>query len=73
MKTVLRNMLGKWGILSIEMQKAITEDESEIKDITEESNEEEQNNVIDAEFSEADENTSKETAQSAMDIDFDSK
>jgi recombination protein RecT len=73
MKTVLRNMLGKWGILSIEMQKAITEDESEIKDITEESNEEAQNNVIDAEFSEADETKDKESAQNAMDIDFDGK
>lgn len=37
MKTVLRNMLGKWGILSIEMQTAVMEDEkdeSEVKDIT---------------------------------------
>jgi recombination protein RecT len=73
MKTVLRNMLGKWGILSIEMQKAITEDESEMKDITDESNEEELNNVIDAEFSEADETKDKDSAQNAMDIDFDGK
>jgi recombination protein RecT len=73
MKTVLRNMLGKWGILSIEMQKAITEDESEMKDITDESNEEELNNVIDAEFSEADETKNKESAQNAIDIDFDGK
>ncbi|MED3887965.1 recombinase RecT [Priestia aryabhattai] len=38
MKTVLRNLLSKWGILSIEMQKALTEDEEqpERKDITEE-------------------------------------
>lgn len=37
-KTVLRNMLGKWGILSIEMQKAVSEDEQEreLKDITDE-------------------------------------
>jgi len=43
MKTVLRNMLGKWGILSIEMQKAISQDEEaerEIKDITEEASDE---------------------------------
>ncbi len=36
-KTVLRNMLSKWGILSVEMQKAVTEDENaeiELKDIT---------------------------------------
>ncbi|MBT2661918.1 recombinase RecT [Bacillus sp. ISL-45] len=42
MKTVLRNMLGKWGILSIEMQKAMTEDENserELKDITDEAEE----------------------------------
>ncbi|USK43561.1 recombinase RecT [Cytobacillus oceanisediminis] len=41
MKTVLRNMLGKWGILSIDMQKAFTEDEQEreLKDITDEDNE----------------------------------
>ncbi|MED1201977.1 recombinase RecT [Heyndrickxia acidicola] len=49
MKTVLRNMLGKWGILSVEMQTAVTEDEKEpeIKDITEESNE---SNIIDYPF-----------------------
>jgi recombination protein RecT len=37
MKTVLRNMLGKWGILSVEMQTAISEDEveREVKDVTE--------------------------------------
>ncbi|WHY63242.1 recombinase RecT [Cytobacillus firmus] len=41
MKTVLRNMLGKWGILSIDMQKAFSEDEQEreVKDITDETNE----------------------------------
>ncbi|MED1436916.1 MULTISPECIES: recombinase RecT [Bacillus cereus group] len=35
-KTVLRNMLSKWGILSIEMQKAYSEDVSDpvMKDIT---------------------------------------
>jgi len=39
MKTVLRNMLGKWGILSVEMQTAVMEDEkeeNELKDITDE-------------------------------------
>lgn len=34
-KTVLRNMLSKWGILSIDMQKATTNDEHVIKDVTE--------------------------------------
>ncbi|GED14963.1 recombinase RecT [Aneurinibacillus migulanus] len=39
MKTVLKSLLSKWGILSIEMQKAVVEDndEREIKDITSES------------------------------------
>lgn len=31
-KTVLRNMLSKWGILSIDMQTAVTEDEAEPRD-----------------------------------------
>lgn len=46
-KTVLRNMLSKWGILSIEMQTAVTKDETfpEIKDITDESQEDP--NIID--------------------------
>ncbi|MGX2958021.1 recombinase RecT [Peribacillus sp. JNUCC 23] len=41
MKTVLRNMLGKWGILSVEMQTAVAEDEKEpeMKDITDEASE----------------------------------
>ncbi|WP_078410260.1 recombinase RecT [Priestia abyssalis] len=41
MKTVLKAMLSKWGILSIEMQKAYSEDEEprELKDITEEAQE----------------------------------
>ncbi|WP_437178078.1 recombinase RecT [Heyndrickxia coagulans] len=41
MKTVIRNMLSKWGILSIEMQTAVIEDEKETHDITDETNEEE--------------------------------
>lgn len=34
-KTVLRNMLSKWGILSIEMQKATITDETIVNDVTE--------------------------------------
>lgn len=34
-KTVLRNMLSKWGILSVEMQKATVTDENVVKDINE--------------------------------------
>lgn len=72
MKTVLRNMLGKWGILSIEMQKAITEDESEneLKDITDESTEVEPEDnasnpdVIDVEF-EVEETNEKPSAEQA--------
>lgn len=30
-KTVLRNMLSKWGILSIEMQSAVSSDEKSLK------------------------------------------
>ncbi|AJH79104.1 recombinase RecT [Heyndrickxia coagulans] len=41
MKTVIRNMLSKWGILSIEMQTAVIEDEKETHDITDETNAEE--------------------------------
>ncbi|MBN6186344.1 recombinase RecT [Aneurinibacillus sp. BA2021] len=39
MKTVLKSLLSKWGILSVEMQKAVIEDndERELKDITSES------------------------------------
>lgn len=46
MKTVLKSLLSKWGILSIEMQKAVIEDdeEREIKDVTEEAT------VIDGDF-----------------------
>ncbi|WP_338749850.1 recombinase RecT [Bacillus sp. FJAT-52991] len=48
MKTVLRNMLGKWGILSIEMQTAFAEDEREIKDITpEEEDKSNEEDIID--------------------------
>lgn len=35
MKTVLKNMLSKWGILSIEMQQAVISDERKIKEIDE--------------------------------------
>ncbi|WP_241198768.1 recombinase RecT [Cytobacillus horneckiae] len=65
MKTVLRNMLGKWGILSIELQKAFSEDETRaIKDITEDANEIE---VIEA----APEEAQKPIAQESLDIEFD--
>lgn len=47
MKTVLKSLLSKWGILSIEMQKAVIEDdeEREIKDVTEEAD-----HIIDYEY-----------------------
>ncbi|HHY74065.1 MAG TPA: recombinase RecT [Bacillus bacterium] len=53
-KTVLRNMLSKWGILSIEMQKAFTEDEKEhaVKDITDDVNEKDDSNIIDVQAEE---------------------
>jgi recombination protein RecT len=68
MKTVLRNMLGKWGILSVEMQTAVTEDEKEpeIRDITEESNE---SNIIDYPFEDVQEEK-KEAALEQEEIVF---
>ena len=48
-KTVIRNLLSKWGILSIEMQQAYIEDVSEG-----EMNENNQDNIIDAEIIDAD-------------------
>lgn len=48
-KTVLKNMLSKWGILSVEMQKAYSEDEqTERIDITEDSTETAAYEIIDA-------------------------
>lgn len=49
-KTVLRNMLNKWGILSIDMQKAVMSDENE--EIHNESNDTEGLDIVDGEFSE---------------------
>lgn len=61
MKTVLRNMLSKWGILSVEMQTAVIEDENvpQRKDITEEV--EETPGIIDYEPSVSEEPKEKET------------
>jgi recombination protein RecT len=46
-KTVLKSLLSKWGILSIELQKAVIEDDEErvVKDVTEP----EDTNIIDYE------------------------
>lgn len=57
-KTVIRNMLNKWGILSIDMQKAFTDDEKspvEVGQVAEE-------NIIDGEFSEITGDDHEETA-----------
>jgi recombination protein RecT len=83
MKTVLKNLLSKWGILSVEMQKAVIEenessDEREMKDITPEEDE----NTIDYDLSEeqpaedkkeksSSKKSKKDTAQEAMDMSFD--
>jgi recombination protein RecT len=78
MKTVLKNLLSKWGILSVEMQKAVMEDndDREVKDITPE-----EDNTIEYEIEEEKpeetpkESTSKKTkkdlAQDTMDMKFD--
>lgn len=83
MKTVLRNMLGKWGILSIEMQKAFKEDEAEereMKDITDEVDEDnktpEDPTIIDVATDEPnqpeiiEESPGKMNAQEAIEIEF---
>src|SRR5690606_149196 len=57
-KTVIRNMLNKWGILSIDMQKAFVDDERppiEVSQVEEET-------FIDGEFSEVDESQTPEAA-----------
>ena len=71
-KTVLKNMLSKWGILSIEMQKAFIEDEEprEVKDIT---NEVDQENIIDYEGNvepEAQEQQEEKEEPEQAEIDF---
>jgi recombination protein RecT len=77
MKTVLRNMLGKWGILSIEMQKAMSEDEAEheLKDITSESNEvepapDDNSNIIDVQADEIPEQKDKPSIYDQEEIEF---
>ncbi|QPC47133.1 recombinase RecT [Mangrovibacillus cuniculi] len=69
MKTVLKAILSKWGILSIEMQTAVVEDdrEPEMKDITEQVD-----NTIEYPF-DLDATEMKEAAQEALDMDFDVK
>jgi recombination protein RecT len=49
MKTVLRNMLAKWGILSIEMQNAFNEDEKEVREVKDITNEVQEAEYIEAE------------------------
>ncbi|MCP3741436.1 recombinase RecT [Rossellomorea sp. BNER] len=72
MKTVLKSLLSKWGILSVEMQKAVVEDENdqERKDITEIEND----NIIDyespAEQEAAETKPDENSAQHALDMDF---
>ncbi|AUJ25160.1 recombinase RecT [Virgibacillus dokdonensis] len=51
-KTVIRNMLNKWGILSIDMQTAVTTDGNAV---TQDFEQEDSGLVIDAEFSEVNE------------------
>jgi recombination protein RecT len=68
MKTVLRNMLGKWGILSIDMQKAFSEDEQEreVKDITDDANEYEESIQFDPPSQEDQESAAE---QEIIDVD----
>ncbi|ODA18203.1 recombinase RecT [Geobacillus thermoleovorans] len=48
-KTVLKAMLSKWGILSIEMQNAFNEDEKEVREIKDITNEVQETEYIEAE------------------------
>jgi recombination protein RecT len=70
MKTVLKALLSKWGILSVEMQKAVVEDndERELKDITGEAQEVE---YIDAEVIDVPDEEEKPSAfeQESFDIE----
>ncbi|UXH44438.1 recombinase RecT [Rossellomorea vietnamensis] len=79
MKTVLKNLLSKWGILSVEMQKAVIEEneDRELKDVTPE----EDDNTIEYEVQEEQmkepvkdskaKNSKKDSAQDTMDMKFD--
>jgi recombination protein RecT len=79
MKTVLKNLLSKWGILSVEMQKAVIEDneDRELKDVTPE----EDDNTIEYEVQEEHtketlkeskaKTSKKDSAQDTMDMKFD--
>ncbi|BCB04791.1 hypothetical protein KH172YL63_29240 [Bacillus sp. KH172YL63] len=79
MKTVLKNLLSKWGILSVEMQKAVIEDneDRELKDITPEEDDNTIEYEVQVEQTEepAKESKSKknkkESAQDTMDMKFD--
>lgn len=53
MKTVIRNMLNKWGILSIDMQKAYTEDVQDPEDATTNEN----IDIVDADYEEVNDET----------------
>jgi recombination protein RecT len=48
-KTVLKAMLSKWGILSIEMQNAFNEDEKEVREVKDITNEVQETQYIEAE------------------------
>ncbi|MED4455936.1 recombinase RecT [Metabacillus fastidiosus] len=73
MKTVLKALLAKWGILSVEMQKAVIEDddEREFKDITDDAAElsdvENEPTIIDAEATEVEEKNEKPSALEGQD------
>lgn len=61
LKTVLRNMLGKWGILSVDMQQAYSMDEVQyedklINDISEKEINTEDTNVVNADYTVDEEN-----------------
>lgn len=70
-KTVLRNMLNKWGILSIDMQKAVTTDGNPVKQDEDTESLVIDQEAVDAEFTEAQEEEAPKEQQEEITFDGD--
>ncbi|MFD1450869.1 recombinase RecT [Oceanobacillus sojae] len=70
-KTVIRNLLNKWGILSIDMQKSVVSD-NKVGSSDMDHLGEADDNIIDAEYTETDdsETTDKDTGQTEADFEI---
>lgn len=76
-KTMLRQLISKWGIMSVEMQKAYEADMGEIKDNGQveyiDNSNDDKNSVIEAEFAPKDEmvsNNEEETVEDVKQVDL---